>query len=87
MQVHWLVFVPKGFRQRRAARRATRAFLAGRVEPLTPALAHELAASGCWDRAVVYGLLALGDALYARRADALLVHGIEAARVAVKCAL
>ena len=69
----WVVLLAQGCRRARcAARRATRALLTGQVEPLTPALAHQLAASGRWTPKIVEHLIE-HDALYARRADALLV--------------
>ena len=54
---------------RRAARRATRALLAGHVEPLTGVLVHELVGSGRWVLEVGAHLVEHG-ALHARRADA-----------------
>lgn len=77
----WVILVAQGCHSaRRAARRAMRALLAGQVESLTPALVHELAASGRWAPEVVEHLVE-HEAVYARRADALLVPLADAGSV------
>ena len=78
----WLGFVADSRPRRMVLRAAMRALDAGKVEPLTPALAHQLGASGRWPREVIEHLVE-HDALYAPRADAVPVQVPGVAECAV----